>query len=157
MGRPRIHPLPGENNQNTDHPASRTEILDALAPYITSGPSGLIVRIGTKSISMKREGRNFEAPRNAPIDNLIDAAVELTGPLTEEEIRDAMQPYGSVHLIFTEDNVTLQNGKRKLLCSLDCSLAHVLQQAIELTAPRERFRPVLGAGGIEAAPGEIRT
>jgi len=137
--------------------ASRTEILDALAPYITSGPTGLIVRIGTKKISLKREGRSFEADRDASVDSLIDAAVELTGPLTEVEVRDAMQPFGSIQLVFTEDHVDMKLGKRVLRNSLDCSLSHIVRTATELSMPTEKFRPVIGEGGKEVAPGEIRT
>lgn len=136
--------------------SSRTDILDALAPYITSGPSGLTVRIGTNSIVMKREGRSFEADRKSSIDSLIDAAVEMTGPLTEEEVREALKPYGSIQISFTSENVEMKIGKRTLLTSLDSPISHVITVAQNLMQPLEKFRPVLGAGNKEVAHGDIR-
>lgn len=137
--------------------SSRTDILDALSPYITSGPTGLTVRIGTNNIVMKREGRTFEAERDTRIDTLIDAAVELTGPLTEAEVLEALKKYDIIQISFTNENVQMKLGKRVLLTSLDCSLAHLVSVAENLTQPTEKFKPVIGAGGKEVAPGELRT
>jgi len=53
--------------KTTAHPASTTEIIQALQPYLST-PSGLAVYIGRNDISLRREQRAFTAPRNVNVD-----------------------------------------------------------------------------------------
>lgn len=156
MGRPRKNPITGETEMHEDQPQSRTAILDALAPHIMPGPAGLTVIIGVSKITMKRESRKLEFARNADIDTLIDAAVELTGPLTEEEIKKILAQFKDIEYKFVDDHVVMTLNKRSLISHMEVPLSHILAQAIELTGPRERFRPVTGEGGKQVAPGEIQ-
>lgn len=149
-----------ENQTETENvpAASRAQILEALSPYIGGGSSDLSVRIGTSEIVLQREGRKFKAPRNASLDTLIDAAVELTGPLVEMEIDKALGEFKQKGLRYsiTDEHVKMEFGKRTNLASIDCSLAHLVSTAVEMTSPREKFRPVTGEGNRIAAPGEIQ-
>lgn len=140
MARPKI--------EGNDQPASRTEILEALNPYITNGPSGLKAVIGTSKIILTREGRKHEFNRDAAIDTLIDAAVELTGPLTEKEVLALMAEFPNIEVKVTDSHVILKYGKIVTMAVLDVPLAHIRSVALELMSPKERLPQVLGAGGV---------
>lgn len=141
-------------------PSSSTEITQALTPYLSSGPSGLAVRIGRKEISLKREQRVFTAPRNVKIDDLIEAAVDLTGPLTQEEAETIFEPYSRKGIamriegdtaFFTRDAHNAQfkthDGKVKIVpmrkrvvrTSLDVPMAHLISVLDEMTGGGEMF------------------
>jgi hypothetical protein len=88
-----MEPTKDKEISTSAKPASSSEIMQALAPYFTSGPSGLGVHIGTDEIVLRREQRIFRAPRSTRVDDLIDAAVGMSGPLTEEDAIKIIKPY----------------------------------------------------------------
>lgn len=128
-------------------PASRTEILEAISPYTTSGPSGLKAVIGTSKITLTREGRRQEFPRSVAVDTLIDASVELTGPLTEEEVMEVAKEFPQVQTKVADDQIVMQCGKVIVTSSLEAPVSHIRSVALNLIAPKEKLPPVLGAGG----------
>lgn len=128
-------------------PVSRTEILEAISPYITGGPSGLKAVIGTSKITLTREGRKQEFPRNVSVDTLIDASVELTGPLTEDEVMEVAKEFPQVQTKVSDDQIVMQCGKVIVTSSLEATVSHIRSVALNLVAPKEKLPPVLGAGG----------
>lgn len=146
-------------------PASRSEILDALGAYISDGPSGLKAVIGTSKITLTREGRKQEFPRNAAIDSLIDAAVELTGPLTPQELESVVKNYTDRQIAMRIDGNTAlftraahvetfmgpkdKGGKqdmrqvrmreRTISASLDAPLSHIVRILDEMAMGGEIF------------------
>jgi hypothetical protein len=141
-------------------PASNAEIMQALSPYITSGPSGLAVRIGTTEISLRREQRRFTAPRNTDLDTLIEAAVDMSGPLTPEEAEKLIKPYEDrgismkiegdmVYLTRKPHIASIRTGENKIKqipmkartvsSSLDVPMAHITNVLNELVQGGEVF------------------
>jgi hypothetical protein len=141
-------------------PASSSEIMQALTPCLTSGPSGLAVRISTNEITLRREQRKFSAPRNVAIDTLVDEAVNMSGPLTEDEATLIYEPYKEKGITmkiqgdtayFTRKahtaKIATNDGKvkgvsmrdRTVSSSLDVPMAHITQVLNELLQGGEVF------------------
>lgn len=144
----------------TSKPASATEIMQALSPYITTGHGSLAVRIGTNDIVLKREQRNFKAPRNTTVDKLVDAAVNMSGPLSPEETEGLFKPYESKGITMKIDTdmvyftakpcvtpIRTHDGKiknvafkeRTVSSSLDVPMAHIINVLNELTMGGDVF------------------
>lgn len=93
-------------------PASSSEIMQAVSPYLTTGPSGLNVRIGTKEITLRREQRKVVLPRDTSIDALVENAVELSGPLTPDEVAQLFEPSQNKGLTMKIEGDTLYLTRR---------------------------------------------